>query len=145
MAINLALYFVTINSKYMNFFKQTVVLLTIAIALFMTACTQDNSTCTPPAVAQNIVGTWTITGGTGTVEFKSDGTLVDPNDDVLGGYVNNDTFSVKTYVVANDTLSVTAASPTTSNSMSGDFPITDNQCDKITISVLGFNTELNRQ
>lgn len=129
----------------MNFLKQTTGLLTIAVALFMTACTQDNSTCTPPAVEQNIVGTWTITQGTGTIEFKSNGTLVDPSDDVLGGVVNGDTLSVKTYTVANDTLSVTAASATTTNSMNADFPIVDNQCDKITISILGINAELNRQ
>lgn len=130
----------------MNFFKQglAVLVLVIVSALFMTSCTQD-SDCTPPAVSQNIVGSWTVTGGLATVEFEANGTLVDPSDDILGGVINNDTLSVKTYSVANDTLYLVAASPTTTQSIDAEFPITKNECDKITLSVIGIPFVLTRE
>ena len=128
----------------MIFFKQSLGVFIIALVLFMTACTQDNN-CTPPAVEQNIIGTWTVTQGTGVVEFKTNGTFTDPDDDILGGSINNDTFSVKTYSIANDTLFTKAASPTTPNMIKVNFPIEKNECDKITISISGISGVLTRQ
>lgn len=129
----------------MSTLKTTLFSFTVLFVLFLTACTPDNSSCTPPVVSQNIIGTWTVTGGSGTVEFKSNGTLVDASDDLIGGEINGDVLSVKTYTIANDTLSVKAASPTTTNELNADFPIVDNQCNEITISVLGINGKLTRQ
>lgn len=119
----------------MNFLKQGLAVL--IIALFVTACTQEDNSCTPPAVEQNIVGTWSVTGGITTVEFQANGTLIDPSSDFIGGEINGDTLSVKTYTVANDTLYTVAASATTSNTLDAQFPITKNECDKITLSVSG--------
>ncbi len=129
----------------MNFLKQGLAVLVIASALFMTSCTQEDSDCTPPAVSQNIVGSWTVTGGVATVEFEANGTLVDPSDDILGGVINGDTLSVKTYSVANDTLYTVAASATTTQSIDAKFPITKNECDKITLSILGIPFVLTRE
>jgi outer membrane receptor for monomeric catechols len=117
----------------MNFLKQGLVVL--IAAFFMTACTQDDSDCTPPAVEQNIVGTWTLTGRVATVEFQTNGTLIDPSDDLIGGFTNNDTLDVKTYSISNDTLYTVAASSTTSNTLRGQYAIDKNECDKITLSV----------
>ena len=127
----------------MKFLKQGLVVL--IVALFMTACTQEDSDCTPPAVEQNIVGTWTVTGGVATVEFQANGTLIDPSNDILGAVINGDTLSVKTYSVANDTLYTVAASPTTTNTMDLQFPINNNECDKITLSLIGLPVVLTRE
>jgi hypothetical protein len=132
-----------IKNYNMKFLKQGLVVLTAV--LFLTACTQEDSDCTPPAVEQNIVGTWTVTGGVATVEFQADGTLVDPSDDVLGAVINGDTLSVKTYSVANDTLYAVAASPTTVNTIDAQFPISKNECDKITLSLIGLPVVLTRE
>lgn len=128
----------------MNFLKQGLTVLVVAVALFMSSCTQD-SDCTPPAVETNIVGSWTVTGSTATIEFQSDGTLVDPSDDVLGGEINGDKLTVKTYSISNDTLYTVAASPTTTNSIDAQFPITKNECDKITVSLIGIPVVFTRQ
>jgi len=131
----------------MNFLKQGLAILIVAVALFMTACTQeDNGDCVPPAVEQNIIGTWAVTAGIATVEFQSDGTLVDPSDDLIGAIINNDTLSVKTYSISNDTLYTSAASPTSSNVINGTYAITKNECDKITVSTtLGISFDFTRQ
>lgn len=127
----------------MKFLKQGLVVL--MFALFITACTQEDTDCVAPAVDQNIVGTWTVTGGVATVEFEANGTLIDPSDDILGGVINGDTLSVKTYSIANDTLYTVAASATTTNSIDAQFPIDDNECDKITLSVIGLPFVLTRE
>jgi hypothetical protein len=126
----------------MHFLKQGLAVL--IVALFITSCTED-SDCTPPSVEQNIVGTWTVTAGVATVEFEANGTLVDPSDDILGGVINGDTLSVKTYSIANDTLYTVAASATTTNTLDAQFPITKNECDKITLSVIGIPFILTRE
>lgn len=128
----------------MNFLKQGLAVLVVAVAVFMSSCTQDQD-CTPPAVETNIIGSWTVTGGTSTVEFQSNGTLVDPSDDVLGGEINGDKLTVKTYSISNDTLYTTAASPTTTNSIDAQFPITKNECDKITVELIGIPVVFTRQ
>lgn len=128
----------------MNFLKQGLAVLVVAVALFMSSCTQDQD-CTAPAVETNIIGSWTVTGGTATVEFQSNGTLVDPSDDVLGGEINGDKLTVKTYSISNDTLYTTAASPTTTNSIDAQFPITKNECDKITVTLIGIPVVFTRQ
>lgn len=129
----------------MSTLRTTLLSFTVLFMLFLTACAPDNSSCTPPVISQNIIGTWTVTGGSGTVEFKSNGTLVDASDDLVGGEINGDVLSVKTYTIANDTLSVMAASPTTTNKLNVDFPIVDNQCNEISISIAGITGKLTRQ
>jgi hypothetical protein len=129
----------------MNFLKQGLAVLIIATALFMTACTQEDDDCIPPAVSQNIVGTWALPGGLATVEFQSNGTLIDPSDDLIGGVINNDTLSVKTYSISNDSLFTLAASATTTNSISGSYGITKNECNEITLSAAGVPIVFTRQ
>jgi len=127
----------------MKFLKQGLVVL--IAALFMVACTKEEDTCTAPSIEQNIVGSWMVTGGVATVEFQADGTLVDPSDDILGAVINGDTLSVKTYSIANDTLYTVAASPTTTNTIDAKFPINNNECDKITLSIIGLPFVLTRE
>ncbi|MBL4650586.1 MAG: hypothetical protein JKY03_12720 [Aureispira sp.] len=126
----------------MKFLKQGLVVL--MFALFITACTQD-SDCTPPAVEQNIVGTWTVTGGVAAIEFQANGTLIDSSDDFIAAIFNNDTLNVKTYSISNDTLYTSAASSTSPNVINGSYAITNNECDKITVSTAGIPIVFTRQ
>ena len=45
------------------------------------------------------------------VEFQSDGTLIDPNDAIIGGESNGVVFTVKTWSATNSVLSVSASAP----------------------------------
>lgn len=128
----------------MNFLKQGFAVLMVAVALFMTACTQD-SDCTPPAVEQNIIGTWKLPAGVATVGFQADGTLVDPSNAFIEGIIGTDTLSVKTYSISNDSLFTVAASATTTNTIRGGYAITKNECDKITLSAAGIPIVFTRQ
>jgi hypothetical protein len=108
--------------------------------LFTTSCSEDE--CTPPALAENIVGTWTLTGST--VEFQADGTIIDPDDAVIGGEINGTVLDQKSYTIIDDmTISVRAESG--SLFVESEFDITDSQCDAITLSVFGFDVTMNRQ
>lgn len=127
----------------MNLLKQGLAL--FIIALFFNACTQDNNNCTPPLVEQNILGSWFISGGVSGVEFQANGTLIDPDHDLFsGGIINGDTLSVKTYSISNDTLYVVAASATSTNTRDAQFYIDHNECDKITLSILGLSFNYSR-
>jgi len=127
----------------MQILKKSLILVLVLSAIFIASC--DKTTpCTPPSVTTNIVGSWN-TPDNESVEFQANGTLIDNNSAIIGGHVNNDTFSVKTYTITTDSLSVVAASATTTNSLSYTFPITDNKCDEITLSMLGLSYKLSRQ
>jgi len=129
----------------MTILKQSLILILALSTIFMASCDKTTTTpCTPPAVTSNIIGTWTTPDGE-TVEFQSNGTLVDLNDAIIGGSVNNDTFTVKTYTVTTDSLWLQAASATTTNSLAYTFPIVDNQCNEITLNIIGLNYKMTRQ
>ncbi|MGH1337189.1 MAG: hypothetical protein ACRBFS_13780 [Aureispira sp.] len=115
--------------------------------LFFTSCDKD-SDCTAPALEQNIIGTWTADyePSASAFEFKSDGTLSDPSDAVLGGEINGDKLTVKTYqTIGEDSLYVKAASATTTNFLETTFPVTKNDCDKITITIATIPGSFSRQ
>ncbi len=111
------------------------------LMLFVTSCSKDD--CTAPALAENIIGTWSVTLGTTDIEFKSDGTLIDPGDALIGGEINGVVLDEKSYTVVADTLNLTAAKG--SQFLTASLPVTDNQCDKITVEVIGLSAELKRK
>lgn len=118
--------------------------------LFFTSCDKaaDDATCTAPALQQNIVGTWTADyePTASAFEFKADGTLSDPSDAIIGGEVNGDKFTVKTYqTVGEDSIYVKAASATTTNSVDATLPVAKNECDKITLEFFGIQGAISRQ
>lgn len=131
----------------MKNFKNFFLLLLTVSAVSFTSCTKEDSDCTAPAVETNIVGTWTVEmGDGGTAEFKSDGTLVDPTGEIFEVEVNGVNYSEKTYTVANDTLSIVAKDPNSTNSGNASFAIKENECNKITLdSGLGIDFVLNRE
>ncbi len=130
----------------MKNFKNFFLLLLTVSAVTFTSCTKEDD-CTPPAVETNIVGSWTVALGSGdAAEFKSDGTLVDPTGEIFEIEVNGVNYSEKTYTVANDTLTVIAKDPNSTNSGDASFAIKENECDKITLdSGLGIDFVLNRE
>lgn len=127
----------------MTYLKNAFILFAALAVVTLSACSEDD--CTAPDVSTNIIGTWTVTGGTGTVEFKTDGTLIDADSDLIGGEINGEVLDQKSYVATNDSLFLEAASSTSANSVSATLPIEGNECDKITISIIGIQGELLRQ
>ena len=132
----------------MHLLKQSFALLAICSVLFLTACQQQSDDCTPPALEQNIVGKWNATWeNNATVEFKSDGTLIDASDAIFGIEVNGVQYSVKTYEIRNNSdLYVRAEAPNDpTQNADATFPIIKNECDVITVEFLGIGADLERQ
>lgn len=125
--------------------KRNLTLALLLSVLFISSCDTDTATtCTPPSVVSNIIGSWNTPDGS-SVEFQSNGTLLDPNSSIIGGYIGSDTLSEKSYTITTDSLFVVAASATTTNSINSGFPITENKCDEITLSMVGLSYKLSRK
>ncbi len=136
---NLLLHFVykLIKNKTMNKFA----LVLICAALSLTSCKKD---CEAPALAENILGSWTVSWETNSVEFKSNGTLIDPNDALIGGEINGTVLDEKTYsVIGSDSLYLRAENG--AQFIETTLPISGNECDVITVSILGISGTLNRE
>jgi hypothetical protein len=91
-----------------------------------------------------IVGKWTINFGgssAGDVEFKSDGTLIDP-DDVLLGFT--DIQDQKSYVVDSNT-EFTATAIDNGSSLEVAYDVTSFTCDEIILDFFGFEVKMNRK
>lgn len=120
-----------------------IALLALSICLIYSCSSDDDSSCTAPGVAENIIGMWKITGGAGTIEFKTDGTYTDPEGDLVD--IDGEDLANKTYTATNDTLSVTAADTSGFTFISAAFPITKNECNKISIEIFAIEVDLSRQ
>lgn len=125
----------------MKFIRLTGLFLLTLNAFLLTSCGDDD--CTPPSVSENIVGTWTVLGST--VEFQADGTLIDPDDAIIGVEINGVVYDQKTYVATDSNLEVTAMPSNGSGSSSADFEIAGNECNKITLNVFGVDFAMSRQ
>lgn len=130
-----------------NFFFLAMTSLVLSSLLF-TSCTDDGDECTTaPAFEQNIIGTWSVTGLSGTFEFLADGTLSDPDGVLIDVEVNGVVFSEKSYVINNSILTLTANEPNGVGTASVDFELVTNDCDAITLEDTAFQQEftMNRQ
>ena len=103
------------------------------------ACNDDDDDCTAPALSENIVGEWEVSTSGDLVEFQADGTLIDPNDAVIGASASAD----KTYEVDGMTLTVTVSE--SGASFSSEFDVTSNECDEIVITFIGIDVTFKRQ
>jgi hypothetical protein len=120
--------------------KYTLLLFALLSTLLITACGDDDGDCVPPDVPENIIGKWSVSTG-GNVEFKADGTLIDPDDALtVGGGLDQ-----KTYVATNVKLTVTAQNLSGSSFLETDFDIFSNDCDQIVLTFLTNSIELNRR
>lgn len=122
----------------MKFFKSILFLLGIA---FLTSCGDDD--CEPPTLAENIVGTWEVVISNEDVEFRADGTLIDPNDAIIGGEINGTVLNEKSYTVSGTTVNVRAASG--SQFVDADLEMSNIECDEMTASVFGIPVQLKRK
>lgn len=134
----------------MNTLKITLATFLFSLLFFATSCdkSSDDVSCTAPALQQNIVGTWKADyePTAAAFEFRSNGTLNDPDDAIIGGSVNGDVFTVKTYqTIGEDSLYVKAASATTTNFVDVTLPVKKNECDEITFEFFGVDGSITRQ
>lgn len=132
----------------MYLFKQSFALLAIFAVLFVTSCQTTDDTCTPPALEENIKGTWTaIWENNAEVKFMANGQLSDPSNAILGGEVNGVQLTVKTYEVrANNKLYVKAEAPNAPNTyLDTTIPVTKNECNTLTLEFAGIGVKLKRK
>ena len=115
------------------------------MALLFSACKKDDPiTC--PLLADAIVGTWVAPAlGTGFIDFRSDGTLIDDNDLIIGGNAGGAALTEKTWEITgdqNDTILVKAGSA--ASFLSINLPVDSWDCNRITIVALGVSIILER-
>ena len=111
-----------------------------SILILASACNKDEE-CT--VLADTIVGTWTSVISTSDIEFQSNGTLIDPEDSIIGGELNGTVLDEKSWSVSNDSLHVRAESGAQFLSASFDVPSFD--CDVVTLEFVGIEFTLNRK
>ena len=117
----------------MNYLKNYLFLLTAVTVIGLSSCKKDD--CTAPAISENIIGNWSVTLGSGDVEFKTDGTYVDDDEALFGVEVNGVVYDQRTYVINGTTLTLTVSTPDGSGSSSTEFEVTQNECDEIKLTV----------
>ncbi len=125
--------------KIINF-----LLLAFLLAVSVACNKDDDAPCTD--LADTIVGSWSVIAlgiDMGDVEFKSDGTLIDPDgaliDAVAGGVVLDE----KSYNV-NGNVAFTATAEKGDNSVELEYDVISIECDEIDISMFGFAATMKR-
>lgn len=121
--------------------KYTILILASLIVLF-NSCSDD---CDAPAFSENIIGLWigTSIGQSGRMEFNTDGTLVDQDDFLVSGEAGGVTLDEKSWTVDGDKLTVKAEKD--AQFVSVEYDILENNCDIVTLELLGVSLELSRQ
>ena len=117
-----------------------------SLLLVSVACNKDDDDEPCTDLGDTIVGSWSISAlgmDLGDVEFKADGTLVDPDDALIGGEVGGVILDEKSYVV-NGNESFTATAEKGSNSVEFEYDVTAFECNKITMDVLGIVATMTR-
>lgn len=132
----------------MYLFKQSFAFLAIFAFLLVASCQKTDDNCTPPALEENIKGTWTATWeNSAEVGFMANGQLSDPSDAIFGGEVNGVRLTVKTYEVRPDNkLYVKAEAPNAPNTyLDATIPVTKNECNTLTLEFAGIGAKLKRK
>lgn len=99
--------------------------------------------CTVPTLAENIIGSWEVALNKSTVEFKTDGTLIDPTEILISGEINGTILDEKSYEVE-DASTLTVRASKGSQFVEVSYQVIKNECNEITLEVLGFATDLRR-
>lgn len=117
----------------------------LGICLLITACKKDDN-CDDSSLSTTVIGSWDVIVlgfNTGTVEFESDGTLVDEDDALVGGEIGGEVLDMKTWVVTgNNRITVEASNG--SSSVEIDIDVDDYDCDEINGDAGGFPVTLKR-
>lgn len=119
----------------------------ISVILVMLACSsviysscskESEEACTPPALKENIIGTWRAVQVGEDIEFKSDGTYVDDQEVLFGAEVNGLKYDQRTYRLNGDVLILKISPKTTNDSAVLEYDVIENKCDQLKLS-LDFN------
>lgn len=106
-------------------------------------CGDDEEDCVAPALSQNIIGFWNTAGEE--VEFKADGTLLDPGHGLLDVKIFDVQLTEKTYSINADTLTIRGESPDGQYASWDDHTLVKNECNLIQLDFQGFPTLMSRQ
>ena len=118
----------------MKHLKQLLFVLTISLIFFGCSSSESEDNCVPPALSENIIGKFQPEGETEIIEFKSDGTLLDPTGAFVSENINGTELDQKTWALSGETLIVTLA---TSSGLQStiEFEIIQNECDRIVFDI----------
>jgi len=119
-------------------------LLAFLLAATVACNKDDDAPCTD--LGDTLIGSWSVTAiglDLGDVEFKSDGTLIDPDDVLIGGEVNGIVLDEKSYTV-NGNTSFNTKGEKGSNSTEVEYQVSSIKCDEISISILGIGATMKR-
>ena len=121
--------------------KFTKIVFPLLLLIFLISCGQD---CEFTTLEEIIVGSWEVSSlgqTTGQIEFLENGTLLDPDDALLGVEGEMD---IKTYTLNGD-QSISATAEASGITLTFDFEVLSYDCDKITVDILfGITGELKR-
>jgi len=79
--------------KIQSFFSVFILFLLLSIS---TSCGEK---CTAPDLEENIIGTWRMTITGNMIEFRTDGTLIDPDAALIGGEIGGVVVDQKSFEV----------------------------------------------
>lgn len=126
-------------------FSLKLFLLSFGMLLILTSCGKDDDiSCDLSSIEKTIVGTWIYPLTNETVEFKSDGTLVDPQNSTIVGVVSESEPTVKTWQV-NTSGNIEVKATTGSSSNDAIITINEFTCDEIMTTYFGFPRTMERQ
>ena len=119
--------------KIQSFFSAYILFLLLAIS---TSCGEQ---CTAPDLDENIIGNWRMTVTGNMIEFRADGTLIDPNAALIGGQMGGVVLDQKSFeVLGADLIKVRAESG--SEFLELEYAVPSNFCDELRI--IAFNGEI---
>ncbi|MBK9981826.1 MAG: hypothetical protein IPP15_05275 [Saprospiraceae bacterium] len=111
------------------------------------SCKKDD--CVPGNLDTNIIGKWSIKAlgqDLGDVEFHANGTLVDPDDALIGAESGGQVLDVKTFeVLSNVLVRVQAENADHSAAIAAEYDITSYTCDNVVMSVFGVEANMSRK
>jgi len=122
-------------------------LLFLSMLFIFASCGKDDVDdigCDLDSIEKTIVGTWVYPLTNETVEFKTDGTLVDPQNSTIGGTVSESEPTLKTWEV-NSNGDIVVKSITGSTSIDATIIINEFTCDEIMTTHFGFPRTMERQ
>ena len=120
--------------------------LLIFSTIVFASCKKDDN-CDDTNLSTTIVGEWSVSAlgfVVGDVEFKSDGTLIDVDDVLVGGEIGGQPLDEKSYTV-NGNSSITVRAENNSGSLEFDFDVSEYSCEEISMDVSGIPASLDRK
>jgi hypothetical protein len=116
--------------------------------LILASCSKDEPyICDNTNLGTTIIGPWTVKalGTSASIEFLEDGTLIDPEDAISGGSINDIPLTERTYSVIGDTiLEIESATADGNASFAFEYPVSSYNCDQVDLEVFGIPAKFTR-